>query len=168
LLCSVLTLFILALQALLKEAEGKQLLLETLEKRVNNMQTELEPGEQQLLESGLKTLATELSELGSKIKSEIDHVADGVEARKKFEADLESVHAWLKAKNAEAKKYAGYLPLKAVAVEKEIQQYKVHVRFEVIMAVTMKNVDFWDIKPSSYFTGDTLPLHYRVQPVNAM
>jgi chromosome segregation ATPase len=101
------------------------LLLETLEKRVNNMQTELEPGEQQLLESGLKTLASELSELGSKIRSEIDHVADGVEARKKFESDLEAVHSWLKAKNSEAKKYAGYLPLKAVAVEKEIQQYKV-------------------------------------------
>jgi hypothetical protein len=32
----------------------------------------------------------------------------------------------------------------------------------------MKNVVFWDIKPSSYFTGDTLLLHYRVQPVNAM
>jgi hypothetical protein len=29
----------------------------------------------------------------------------------------------------------------------------------------MKNIVFWDIKPSSYFTGDTLHLHYRVQPV---
>lgn len=101
------------------------MLLETLEKRVNNMQTELEPGEQQLLESGLKTLVSELSELGSKIRSEIDRVADGIETRKKFETDLEEVHAWLKAKNSETKKYAGYLPLKAVAVEKEIQQYKV-------------------------------------------
>jgi hypothetical protein len=42
------------------------------------------------------------------------------------------------------------------------------VRFEVFAAVTMKNAIFWDIKPSSYFTGDTLRLHYRVQPVNAM
>jgi hypothetical protein len=31
----------------------------------------------------------------------------------------------------------------------------------------MKNVVFWDIEHSSYFTGDTLPLRYRVQPVNA-
>jgi hypothetical protein len=43
-----------------------------------------------------------------------------------------------------------------------------HVRFEVFMAVTMKKVVFWDIKPSSYFTGDTLRLRYRVQLVNAM
>jgi hypothetical protein len=42
------------------------------------------------------------------------------------------------------------------------------VRFEVFAAVTMKNVVFWDIKPSSYFTGDTLRLRYRVQPVNDM
>jgi hypothetical protein len=42
------------------------------------------------------------------------------------------------------------------------------VRSEDFAAVTMKNVVFWDIKPSSYFTGDTLRVHYRVQPVNAM
>jgi hypothetical protein len=36
------------------------------------------------------------------------------------------------------------------------------------MAVTMKNAVFWDINPSSYFTGDTLRLSYTVQPVNAM
>jgi hypothetical protein len=32
----------------------------------------------------------------------------------------------------------------------------------------MKNAVSWDIKRSSYFTGDTLRLRYRVQPVNAM
>jgi hypothetical protein len=43
-----------------------------------------------------------------------------------------------------------------------------YVRFEVFTARTMKNVVFWDIKPSSYLTGDTLRLRYRAQPVNAM
>jgi hypothetical protein len=43
-----------------------------------------------------------------------------------------------------------------------------YVRFEVCTAVTIKNDVFWDIKPSSYSTGDTLPLCYRVQPVNSM
>jgi hypothetical protein len=43
-----------------------------------------------------------------------------------------------------------------------------YVRFEISMAVTMKNGVFWDIKPSSYFTGDTLPHHYRIQPVNTI
>jgi hypothetical protein len=34
------------------------------------------------------------------------------------------------------------------------------------MAVTMKNDVFWDIKPSSYPTGDTLRLRYRAKPVS--
>jgi hypothetical protein len=42
------------------------------------------------------------------------------------------------------------------------------VRLQIFRAVTMKNAVFWDKKPSSYLTGDTLPLPYRVQPVNAM
>jgi hypothetical protein len=41
-------------------------------------------------------------------------------------------------------------------------------RFEVLTAVTMTNAVFWDIKPSSYLTGDTLRLRHRAQPVNAM
>jgi hypothetical protein len=41
-------------------------------------------------------------------------------------------------------------------------------RFDISVAVTMKNAVFWDIKTSSYFTGDILRLRYRVQPVDAM
>jgi hypothetical protein len=40
--------------------------------------------------------------------------------------------------------------------------------YEVLMTVTMKNAVYWDIKPSSYLTGDTLNLCYTVQPVNAV
>jgi hypothetical protein len=43
-----------------------------------------------------------------------------------------------------------------------------HVKSEVITAVSIKTAVFWDIKPRSYFTGDTLLLQYRAQPVNAM
>jgi hypothetical protein len=32
----------------------------------------------------------------------------------------------------------------------------------------MKYVVFWNIKPSSYLTGDTLSIRYRAQPDNAM
>jgi hypothetical protein len=45
---------------------------------------------------------------------------------------------------------------------------RAYVRLEVFTAVTMKNVVFWEIKPSSYFRGDTLRLRYRAQLVNAM
>ncbi|KAJ9594434.1 hypothetical protein L9F63_014159, partial [Diploptera punctata] len=112
------------LRAFLKEAEGKQVVVDTLEKRVNNMQAELEPAEQQQLETGLKNLALEQNELCSKLKAEIDRVSSGVDYRKKFEAELEEIHAWLKAKSNETKKMGGYLPLRAMEVEKEIQQFK--------------------------------------------
>jgi hypothetical protein len=32
----------------------------------------------------------------------------------------------------------------------------------------MKNAVFWDLKPSSYLTRDTLRLRYRTQPVKAI
>jgi hypothetical protein len=41
------------------------------------------------------------------------------------------------------------------------------VEFEVFTVVTMKNAVFWDIK-TLYLTGDTIPLPYRVQPVDTM
>jgi hypothetical protein len=44
----------------------------------------------------------------------------------------------------------------------------IYAGFEVFTAVTMKNAVFWDIKPSSYITGDTLRLRYRALAVNAM
>jgi hypothetical protein len=32
----------------------------------------------------------------------------------------------------------------------------------------MKDAAFWDIKPSSNLTGNTLRLRYKAQPVNSM
>jgi hypothetical protein len=48
------------------------------------------------------------------------------------------------------------------------KQKSYSVKFEVFTAVAMKNAVFWDIKPSSYLTGETLLFRYRVQPINAM
>jgi hypothetical protein len=44
----------------------------------------------------------------------------------------------------------------------------IKVGSEVFTGVTMKNAIFWDIKANSYFTGDTLRLRYRSNPVTAM
>jgi hypothetical protein len=43
----------------------------------------------------------------------------------------------------------------------------VDVTLEIFTAVTMKNVVFWDIKPSTYLTRNTLHLRYSDQPINA-
>jgi hypothetical protein len=43
-----------------------------------------------------------------------------------------------------------------------------YIRVKVFTAVAMRNAVFWDIKPSSYLTGNTSHLRHRAQPVNAM
>jgi hypothetical protein len=42
------------------------------------------------------------------------------------------------------------------------------VRFVVFTALTMKNSVFWDVKTSSYPTGNISRLRYIAQPVNDM
>jgi hypothetical protein len=43
-----------------------------------------------------------------------------------------------------------------------------YVRLEVFTALTMKNTVFWNLKSSSYLTGDKFHHRYRAQPANAM
>lgn len=113
------------LKALTKEADAKQALAETLEKRVANMQNELEPLEKTQLETELRNLAASQRQLAGLIKSEIAAAGEASQARKKLECDLEKAKAWLKAKLAEVRKLSGaYQPLQAAAIEVEIQTCK--------------------------------------------
>ncbi|XP_076280585.1 muscle-specific protein 300 kDa [Lasioglossum baleicum] len=113
----------LALKALLKEAEGKQLVIDTLEKRVGNMQNELETNEQQQLENETKALRGEQAELCNILTEGISSATAAADARRKFEADLQRARAWIKSKSNNLKKLSGYLPLKAAKVEQDIVQH---------------------------------------------
>lgn len=113
------------LKVLTKEADAKQALAETLEKRVANMQNELEPLEQTQLETELRNLSASQRQLSGLIKSEIASAGEASQARKKMEHDLEKAKAWLKAKLTEVRKLSGgYQPLQSAAVEAEIQVCK--------------------------------------------
>ncbi|XP_046474495.1 muscle-specific protein 300 kDa isoform X6 [Neodiprion pinetum] len=114
---------LLSLKALLKEAEGKQVLIGTLEKRVSNMQNELETSEQQQLESDSRALRGEQAELCSILREEISGTTAAADARRKLETDLERARLWIKAKSSDLKKLSGYLPLKAKKVEQDISQH---------------------------------------------
>lgn len=113
-----------ALKSLQKEADSKVILKENLLRRVNNMTNELEPHEQNQLEGALKNLGVEHEQLLDKIKCEIDRVNAGATSRRMLENNLEQAKAWLKSKNAEVRKLSGYLPLKSVQVEGEINLHK--------------------------------------------
>lgn len=113
------------LKALTREADSKQSLAETLEKRVANMKHELEPLEHTQLETELRNLHANQKQLADLIKSEIALVGEASQQRKKFECDLEKARQWLKAKLAEVRKISGgYQPLQSKAVSDEIQSCK--------------------------------------------
>ncbi|KAK2588097.1 hypothetical protein KPH14_004158 [Odynerus spinipes] len=114
---------LLVLKGILKEAEGKQMVVYTLEKRVGNMQNELETSEQQQLQDDTKALRRKHVELRTILHEEISSAVAAVNACHKFETDLEKARAWIKNKSNELKKLSAYLPLKASKVEQEIVQH---------------------------------------------
>jgi nesprin-1 len=107
----------------LKEADAKQLIIDTLEKRVGNMQNELESSEQQQLEADTKALRSEQVELCGILRDEISTANAAVDARRKLETDIERARNWIRSKSNDLKKLSGYLPLKASKVEQDIAQH---------------------------------------------
>lgn len=112
------------LKGLIKEAESKQVLADTLEKRVANMQSELEPVEQTQLESSLRNLSADQKKLNGMLKTELERQSQAAQARKSMENDLEKAKSWIKAKLLEVRRVSGYLPLHSSDVEREIQLNK--------------------------------------------
>jgi len=103
-------------QTMLKEADGKQLIIDTLEKRVGNMQNELETSEQQQLEADTRSLRSEQVELCAILREEISVASAAADARRKLETDVEKARNWIKSKGR-------YLPLRASKVEQDIAQH---------------------------------------------
>jgi len=109
----------------MKEVEGKQVLLETLEKRIGNMATELEPSEVSQLDQLVKQLSGEHCELATKVKGEMDKLQNASHARNKFEVDVEGANTWLNGRLQNLMQEKSQLPLKAVAVQALIDDLKV-------------------------------------------
>ena len=116
---------LLALKSMLKEAEAKQTLTDSLEKRISNMQNELEASEQQQLEQDSRALRGEQAELCSILREEISAAVAAVETRRRLENDLEKARLWIKSTSNDLKKLSGYLPLQATKVEEDITQHNV-------------------------------------------
>lgn len=111
---------------LLKETDGKKTVIDSLEKKVSNIQSELEPSEQMQLETELSELASKQKQLASLIKQEIERLGGCSDIRKKLENEIEKAKNWLKAKLAEIKKLGGPVPLEVTKVEKDIAVHKKH------------------------------------------
>ncbi|XP_070139488.1 muscle-specific protein 300 kDa isoform X14 [Drosophila kikkawai] len=110
------------IKSLMKDAEAKQSLADVLEKRVANMQQELEPAEYAQLESALRNLNTENRNLSGVLKAELDRALEASKARKSLENDLDKARQWLKTKISEVRKLPVYHPLTSAEIEKKIQE----------------------------------------------
>lgn len=126
---------------MLKEADGKQLIIDTLEKRVVNMQNELETSEQQQLEADTRTLRGEQIELCAILREEISTVSVAVDTRRKLESDIEQARNWIRSKGNDLKKLSGYLPLRASKVEQDIIQHsKLEADIDSFNEGTLKDI----------------------------
>lgn len=112
------------LKAMLKDADVKKVLADTLERRVGNMQSDLEPLEKSQLEGDLREIDHKQKELIALITVEIEGVAAALERQKSFENDVDKFKSWLRTKSTEIRKQSPTIPLHSKSVESEIQTAK--------------------------------------------
>lgn len=112
------------LKAISKDADVKQVLADTLERRVANMQSDLEPLEKSQLESDLREIGIKQKELTDLLASETDGASAALQRLKSFESDVDKFKAWLRTKFADIRKQPTTIPLPSKAVESEIQTAK--------------------------------------------
>lgn len=112
------------LKAMLKDADVKKVLADTLERRVGNMQSDLEPLEKSQLEGDLREIDHKQKELIALITAEIDAATAALERQKSFENEVDKFKSWLRTKSTEIRKQSPTIPLHSKAVESEIQAAK--------------------------------------------
>lgn len=103
------------------------MLVESVDKRISALHSELEPSEIQQLEGGwLRLLESEVAELCSALRGELDRVGNAAQERKVFEDNLSNVRAKLRNMASQDLDPAKEHPLTAAAVEKELEHFKVY------------------------------------------
>lgn len=112
------------LKAMLKDADVKKVLADTLERRVANMQNDLEPLEKTQLEGDLREIDHKQKELIALITAEIEAANAALDRQKSFENDVDKFKSWLRTKSTEIRKQSPTIPLHSKTVESEIQVAK--------------------------------------------
>lgn len=112
------------LKAIAKDADVKQVLADTLERRVTNMQSDLEPLERSQFENDLRDIGGKQKELLDLISSETGVTNAVLQRIKTFETDVEKFKAWLRTKLSDLRKQSNTIPLQSKDVENEVQTAK--------------------------------------------
>lgn len=114
-------------RALVKEVDGKRIIIESLDKRLGQVAPELEPKEVNQLEIVMKAIPSEHGELYSALKEALDKLQNAYEAREKFEDGLDTINNWIKNKAEHVSKIGMSFPLKSFDVQRQITECKEHI-----------------------------------------
>lgn len=112
------------LKTLMKEVDGKQVVIDLLKQRLNNLSNDLEPKEIAQLESDLKSLTSEQSNLVASLKGELDKLDNAKNAREKFENNTDIINDWSKSKSEQVNKLGSYVPLKSSDIQQQVVECK--------------------------------------------
>lgn len=112
------------LKAISKDADVKQVLADTLERRVTNMQSDLEPLEKSQFENDLRDIRDKQKELLDLVSSETGTTNAALQRIKTFETDVDKFKAWLRTKLSDLRKQSNTIPLQSKDVENEVQTSK--------------------------------------------
>ena len=112
------------LKNLTKDVENKQLFVESLNKRISNMQSELDNSEQNKLRNSLGDLNNKEKQLVGLVKSEVARTAQGLNIAKNLENNLEKIRSWIADQKANNESKALIISFSPAAIDYEIQEYK--------------------------------------------
>ncbi|CAH1403532.1 unnamed protein product [Nezara viridula] len=116
------------LKALLKEAEGKQVLANSAEKRLQNISNELEPFEVESVSQQIQSLKSVVSDLVQEVKHAVEKANEAGNERKSLENKLSSVHEKLRnLYGCKPQFHGSHEPLLAAVVEKHILENKDYI-----------------------------------------
>ena len=107
-----------------KEIEGKMLLIESLETKIESMSSDLEISEYETLKKNLINVFEEQKKLSEFSQITIKSMKEKSETNKKYTSTSTEISTWLRSKSNEFAKTSEYNPLKSVNIEKKISHLK--------------------------------------------
>lgn len=109
---------------LLKDVENKQLFVETLNKRIANMQAELDNAEQNQLREAMHDLAKKEKQLTAGVKNEISRITQCLNNAKSLENNLDQIRNWINDQKAACENKTLIVSLSPASIEYEVQEFK--------------------------------------------
>lgn len=116
------------LKSLCKDIENKQAFIETLNKRLANMHSELEGSEQQKIKQCLNELHKKEKRLMDLVKFSNSQALQGLNRAKVLENNLEMVHSWMNDQKIRNESKALIISFAPSAIDYEVQEYKLRLQ----------------------------------------